>query len=183
MSKLAVLGHGHTAGNAESNNTRRFFGQPVIVRSLLRVNTGKDSVAEIPADWVLIGSGDRANPVSGGGNPSVQNRYFALPDRRVTPYQQNDIPAPLGAADLHPAYSQSNDKAPAGVFMRGWYVNLDPARQEQVFGNGYVIAGKVWFTSFAPAGNSVNGQTSIGVTRLYQRSILPPVLLVVLQRS
>ncbi|MBP7980452.1 MAG: hypothetical protein KAZ06_02025, partial [Tolumonas sp.] len=65
-------------------------------------------------------------------------------------------------------YSQSNDKTPAGVFMQGWYVNLDQAQQEQVFGNGYVVAGKVWFTSFAPAGNSANGQLSIGVTRLYQ---------------
>ncbi len=170
MSKLAALGHGHMADdNAESSNTRRFFGQPVLVRSLLRVNTGKDFVAEIPADWVLMGSGDRANPVSGAGNTPVQNRYFALPDRQVTPYQQNDaIPAPLGAEDLHPAYSQSSDKIPGDVFMRGWYVDLDPARQEQVFGNGYVVAGKVWFTSFAPAGNSVNGQTAIGVTRLYQ---------------
>lgn len=170
MSKLAVLGGGHTADeNAESSNTRRFFGQPVIVRSLLRVNTGKDSVAEIPADWVLIGSGDRANPGFGSGNAPVQNRYFALPDRQVTPYQQNDaIPAPLEAAELHPAYSQSNDKTPAGVFMQGWYVNLDQAQQEQVFGNGYVVAGKVWFTSFVPAGHLANGQPSIGVTRLYQ---------------
>lgn len=34
MSKLAVLGGGHTADENASSNARRFFGQPVIVRSL-----------------------------------------------------------------------------------------------------------------------------------------------------
>lgn len=99
---------------------------------------------------------------------SVQNRYFALPDRQVTPYQQNDaIPAPLEAwSYILPIHKAMIRHQPVSLW--GWYVNLDQAQQEQVFGNGYVVAGKVWFTSFVPAGHLANGQPSIGVTRLYQ---------------
>ncbi len=166
MSKLAALGGGDSPDGGHGNNAHlRFFGQPVIVRSLLRVKTGTDAVADVPADWVLMGSGNRAEPA----NDVAHNRYFALPDRQITPYQpETAIPAPLQLTDLHPAYSQNNDQAPADALMRGWYLNLDPAQHEQVFGNGYVIAGTAWFSSFSPSNPAAGEQTSIGVTRLYK---------------
>lgn len=166
MNKLATFGgRGSPDGSYDRAIHPRFFGQPVIVRSLLRVKNGTDAIADVPADWVLIGSGNRAEPA----DETVQNRYFALPDRQVISYQPGDtIPAPLQLTDLHHVYSQDSDPSPADALMQGWYLNLDTARHEQVFGNGYVVAGTAWFSSFSASDPSVGGQASIGVTRLYK---------------
>ncbi len=157
ISKFAALGASSTG------SPLRFFGQPVIARSLLRVQTGKNAAVDVPADWVLLGSGDRDNLLSPGSN-----RYFALPDRQVEPYTKQDpIPAPLTDKDLHSVFSLKNEHQPADVFMKGWYVDV---AQSQIWGNGYVVAGNVWFTSFTPETpkrTPVNSG-SIGTTRLYQ---------------
>lgn len=78
MNKLAAFGGTASLdGGYDRAIHPHFFGQPVIVRSLLRVKTGTDAIAYVPADWVLIGSGNRAEPA----DSTAQNRYFALPDR------------------------------------------------------------------------------------------------------
>ena len=134
----------------------------MIARSLLRVKLGEKATADVPADWVLLGSGNRDEVIA-----QTSNRYYALPDRQVMPYTKHDpIPAPLSDKDLHQAYSQKAAHQPSDVFMHDWYIDVAKA---QIFGNGYVIAGNVWFTSFTPtAKTGVTDSISIGTTRLYQ---------------
>lgn len=168
ISKLASLGGSADIAAADadssspSSSTLHFFGQPVIARSLLRVKLGEKATADVPADWVLLGSGNRDEVIA-----QTSNRYYALPDRQVMPYTKHDpIPAPLSDKDLHQAYSQKAAHQPSDVFMHGWYIDVAKA---QIFGNGYVIAGNVWFTSFTPtAKTGVTDSISIGTTRLYQ---------------
>lgn len=153
ISRLATLSMSSAA------KPLRFFGQPLIVRSLLRVSSDQYSSVDVPADWVLLGSGNRDELLA----PS-SNGYFALPDRQVIPYAESEnIPDPLTYEDLHSVFSKKSNSSPSGVFTQGWYVDV---AQEQIFGNGYVAAGKVWFTSFDVAAK--NGADSIGTTRLYQ---------------
>ena len=52
-------------------------------------------------------------------------------------------------------------------FSSGWYVDLKQP-QEKIFGNGYVVAGQVWFTSFSPVDNNQSGSASVGMTQLYR---------------
>jgi len=147
-----------------SSPTRpHFFGQPVIARSLLRTKTKQNDFADVPADWVMLGSGERDDVKS-----ISDNQYYALPDLQVTPYvKQDSITAPLTVEDLHPIFYGKDKNQPASVFMQGWYANL---AQEKVFGNGYVVAGKVWFTSFLPATtlHIIDKIQSIGSTQLYK---------------
>lgn len=161
MTKLAVLGH---TQNETSAGVRQFFGQPVIVRSLIRIETGKQAAVEVPADWVLLGSGDRAHPEL---HDSVANYYFALADRQVTPYKKAQAAASMLTLDTLQKINNSGLAVDKTDFSSGWYVDLKQP-QEKVFGNGYVVAGQVWFTSFSPADSNQPGSYSVGTTQLYR---------------
>ena len=52
-------------------------------------------------------------------------------------------------------------------FSSGWYVDLKQP-QEKIFGNGYVVAGQIWFTSFSPVDSNQSGEDSVGMTQLYR---------------
>lgn len=146
-----------------SSKLPRFFGQPVIARSLLRTKIKQNDFVDVPADWVMLGSGERDDVQS-----VSDNQYVALPDLQVKPYtKQDEIAAPLTMKDLHPIFHGKDRNQPSNAFMKGWYANL---AQEKVFGNGYVIGGKVWFTSFLSAAksNAIDKMQSIGSTQLYQ---------------
>lgn len=162
--KISQFASLQTEDDLSSNHTPHFFGQPIIARSLLRTKVQENEFADVPADWIMLGSGERDDVQS-----MSTNRYFALPDRQVTPYaKQDSIAEPLTMKDLHPIFYDKSKAQPSGVFMQGWYANL---AQEKLFGNGYVVAGKVWFTSFLPA--TTNDKTqSIGSTQLYKIDLI-----------
>ncbi len=161
MTKLAALGH---TQNEASAGVRQFFGQPVIARSVVRMETGKQAAVEVPADWVLLGSGDRAHPEL---HDSVQNYYFALADRQVTPYKKAQAAASVLTLDTLQKINNTGLVADKANSSSGWYVDLKQP-QEKIFGNGYVVAGQVWFTSFSPADSNQLGSYSVGTTQLYR---------------
>lgn len=161
MTKLAALG---PAQNETIAGVRQFFGQPVIVRSVVRVETGKQAAVEVPADWVLLGSGDRAHPDQ---HDPVPNYYFALADRQVTPYKKAQAAASVLTLDTLQKINHTGLVADKANFSTGWYVDLKQP-QEKIFGNGYVVAGQVWFTSFSPLDGNQSGGHSIGTTQLYR---------------
>nr|WP_321240762.1 PilC/PilY family type IV pilus protein [uncultured Tolumonas sp.] len=161
MTKLAALG---PAQNETIAGVRQFFGQPVIVRSVVRMETGKQAAVEVPADWVLLGSGDRVHPEQ---MDPVPNYYFALPDRQVTPYKKSQSTASLFTIDTLQKVDLSSAVVKRSDFSSGWYASLKQA-QEKVFGNGYVVAGQAWFTSFSPADSNQSGGDSVGMIQLYR---------------
>ncbi len=161
MTKLAALG---PAQNEAITGVRQFFGQPVIVRSVVRMETGKQTAVEVPADWVLLGSGDRAHPDQ---HDPVPNYYFALADRQVTSYKKTQAAASVLTIDTLQKVNHTGLVADKANFSTGWYVDLKQP-QEKIFGNGYVVAGQIWFTSFSPVDNNQSGGTSVGMTQLYR---------------
>lgn len=77
----------NTGSDSVQSADRRFFTQPVIVRTINKEVTrttvnGKDQYTykERPFDAVLIGSGDRNRPSS---ESTVKNAYFMLRDYNV----------------------------------------------------------------------------------------------------
>ncbi len=161
MTKLAALGQ---AQHETIAGVRQFFGQPVIVRSVVRMETGKQAAVEVPADWVLLGSGDRAHPDQ---HDPVPNYYFALADRQVTPYKKAQAAASVLTIDTLQKINNTGLVADKANFSPGWYVDLKQP-QEKVFGNGYVVAGQVWFTSFSPVDSNQSDGNSVGMTQLYR---------------
>lgn len=176
--KFASLGSDSVQGA-----DRRFFTQPVIVRTLNKEVTrtivnGKDQYTykERPFDAVLIGSGDRNRPSS---ESTVQNAYFMLRDYNVVAknYKTN-TPTALVVSDLYdvtndPFVGKDTDSEilnmrAAITSKKGWVYWLNESGEKSM-GAGVVLQGKLYFTSFLPQVQSFQECTiqSIGAMRQY----------------
>jgi type IV pilus assembly protein PilY1 len=163
--KFAALNGGDVA------NDRRFFNTPDIVR------TRHGSVA---FDAVLLGSGERNNPLA----RDVNNRFYLLQDRQVTPYYSARPTAaecgtdatpgsrygdfrcslPLGEADLYNATANLvQDGSSAEVALAqaalysspGWYITLERSGEKSL-SSSVTFGGNVVFTTFSPDVVSTN---------------------------
>jgi type IV pilus assembly protein PilY1 len=146
-------------------NDRRFFNRPDIVR------TRHGSMA---FDAVLLGSGERNNPLA----RDVNNRFYQLQDRQVTPYYSARPTAaecgtdatpgtrysdfrcslPLGEADLYNATANlvQDGSGPevaaahAALYSSsGWYISLERSGEKSL-SSSITFDGNVVFTTFAP---------------------------------
>ena len=159
--KLATLG-----GDAAATN-RKFFSAPTIVRTYksaaTAITTGTDvsyTYLTVAYDGVLIGSGDRANPVS---STAVDNYYFSIQDTVISPtlYASGSEPDPMDVDDLYdiagdPIGSAEDDAAELAAYAElsaaaGWKYALGGTDDgEKSLGQGVVIDGVSYFTSFEP---------------------------------
>lgn len=164
-------------------NDRRFFTQPVVVRTINKqvtkmVISGEDyfSFKERAFDAVLIGSGDRNRPSS---ESTVQNAYFMLRDYGVVAKNYNTgAPAPITMTDLYDVsvdplagVTATNDllSLRAAITSKsGWKYWLAESGEKSM-GAGVVLQGKLYFTSFLPQVQSFEECTiqSIGAMRQY----------------
>ncbi|HHQ4807544.1 TPA: hypothetical protein ACSP29_001922, partial [Aeromonas veronii] len=164
-------------------NDRRFFTQPVLVRTINKqvtktVISGEDyfSFKDRPFDAVLIGSGDRNRPSS---ESTVQNAYFMLRDYGVVTKSYNTAaPAPITMTDLYDVsvdplagVTDTNDQLSlrAAITSKlGWKYWLAESGEKSM-GSGVVLQGKLYFTSFLPQVQSFEECTiqSIGAMRQY----------------
>ena len=166
-----------------STEDRRFFTAPVIVRSYANkvTKTGDDVFAyqKIPYDGILIGSGDRAHPAT---SVDVNDYYFSIHDYVIAPslFGSTDYPAkptPLTISDL---YSIEGD--PVGTYsgeqilnvfaelsaLKGWKYAFT-GKGEKSLGQGAVLEGTSYFTSFVP-NSTINigcGVGDLGLGWLY----------------
>ncbi|HCV05845.1 pilin biogenesis protein [Pseudoalteromonas sp. APAL1] len=163
--KLASL------GGALSTQDRRFFYKPMIARTMFsKVSEttfeGKTIKTRIdtPFDAVLIGSGNRAKPLSSTAN----DQLFMIRDiNTVTKsFKGADVPDVITQADLMNVDSDPFGKAIDDVEkftelevtlgeFKGWYYNL-PASGEKSLAASTVIGGVAYFTSFSPATATAN---------------------------
>lgn len=176
--KFASLG-----SDATLADDRRFFTQPIVVRTINKQVTATTSggnttysYQDRPFDAVLIGSGDRNRPSS---ESSVRNGYFMLRDYDVTPRTATS-PArtPIQVSDL---YDVTNDPlsaqtttagalaVKAGITSAKGWANWLNEEGEKSLGTGVVLQGKLYFTSFLPQVQSFQQCTiqSIGAARQY----------------
>lgn len=167
-------------------NDRRFYNQPDVVRVEYK---------GVPADAVLIGTGDRSNPgavddSNAANTAAVQNEFYMIRDLGVTPvttdYDSNDCMTAL-VPDFRCALPQDNtdlfdatdnalqdgttaEKAAAETAFegaQGWRIQLE-GEGEKSLSRSVTIQGKVFFGTFTPGVGAANlCEPAAGLGKLY----------------
>lgn len=175
--KVAQLG-----GDTEATD-RKVFTAPVIVRTYENnVTLDEDSnysYNKVPYDGVLFGTGDRSRPAS---DLATQDAFYAIHDYNISPilFGETGYPAkpdPMTESDLYditsdPVGSYSGEQV-LSVYsqlsaLSGWkYLFSDSG--EKSLGQGAVLEGTVYFTSFVPNSvvNITCGVSDLGTGWLY----------------
>lgn len=181
--KFARLGADRQVTPSVLADDRRFFTQPIVVRTINKKVTASVvggnttyTYQDVPFDAVLIGSGDRNRPSS---ESTVHNGYFMLRDYDVVA-RTSTSPArsPIVVSDLYDVTSDplSDQTTANGILAvkagitsaKGWVNWLDEPGEKSL-GAGLVLQGKLYFTSFLPQVQSFQQCTiqSIGASRQY----------------
>lgn len=168
--KLASLG-----GSVDATD-RRFFSQPVIARALITQTvktelldengdeTGEFTVSQYdkPFDAVLLGSGDRTDPIG----TETNDKFFMIKDELIITQSLTgeDIPTTVTITDLmdytdNPLQDLPENTADLSTQQladlleasekSGWFISFDTG--EKSVAKGAVIAGVAYFNSFTPA--------------------------------
>jgi type IV pilus assembly protein PilY1 len=159
LTLLASLGR-HSGGGGIDED-RRFFHRPDLVQS-------KDGNGLF--DAVVVGSGDRANPLDKGG--SHTNFTYMIKDRRTA--AGSGVDTGLEHADFGDVTSNCLQTSGGCTIdlTHGWRLQLEEPG-EKVLATALTLTGKTFFTSYLP--NSGTGATacspSEGSGRLYAVSL------------
>ncbi|GHE79791.1 pilus assembly protein [Thalassotalea profundi] len=178
--------------NAED---RRFFYEPSIVRAFITETIQTDIIdngvtktvirqQETPYDALLIGSGDRSNPLG----TDTQDTFFMIKDENIftrsyssttTPATPSTIVHTNSSSDLYDLTTSVFDDASLSDADRqkeavklsekkGWFINLDKSTGEKNTSSANVINNVVYFTSYTPPDNVVLAcEVPGGESRLY----------------
>ena len=141
LSLLASLGR-HAMNSSGKDDDRRFFHRPDLVPS-------RDEHGSF--DAVLIGSGDRPDPLDIGG--MVDNYFYMIKDRNIAVGAGVDTGmdhAYLG--DVTDNCLQVNAGSCTVDLGDGWKLALE-SPGEKVLATPITIAGNVYFTSYIPQGD------------------------------
>lgn len=181
-----LITHMLDANNNTQTTDRRFFSAPDIVRTTWN---GR------PIDAILIGSGDRTNPIAKDypNNPTVDDQFYMIRDLHTKPYVapldpkscEDDNPNPdfrcylplkpwetddfydITANYLEIGTPEQKAAALAGLTAaHGWRLDLT-GDGEKSMSSSVTIAGKVLFTTFSPVVDLVGCGFSAGTARLY----------------
>jgi type IV pilus assembly protein PilY1 len=167
--KLASLGNGNTSGGTHAND-RRFFYEPDIVRAYITETIDSGTVDEngkaiivkqnVPYDAILLGSGDRTNPV---GNDNA-DKFFMIKDINIRTQQftSSTIPAtptPIIVSDLadytdnpfgEQLTSQEKETLSLQVSQKsGWYIDFEQTGEKNT-ASSVTLNNVVYFTSYTP---------------------------------
>ena len=165
--KLASLG-----SEISNLDDQRFFYEPTIVRTFISEtiettisdgNGGTDRIVvhqEVPYDAILIGSGDRSNPL---GKDTTDTVYMIKDSNVVTqtfPGSVTPVPTVLNKSDLYnytdnpfskTMSSQEEEDLKVAVSQKsGWYLDLIESGEKST-APGLVINGVAYFTTYSPA--------------------------------
>jgi type IV pilus assembly protein PilY1 len=158
LSLLAELGR-HDSG--DKDNDRRFFHRPDIVQ-----NFDQDG----PYDAVLIGAGDRADPLDAAG--VTTNWFYMIKDRAFKPGTGADTN--LDHSDFGDVTNtcQLKDGACTADLSNGWALELTTGG-EKALSTATTLGGTVYFSTYLPPGASSAGACgpSEGNGRLYAVSL------------
>jgi len=141
LSLLASVGR-HAAGSAGKADDRRFFHRPDIVQT--RDQSGI-------FDAILLGSGDRPDPLDIGG--VVDNYFYMIKDRQVVP--GTGLDAGINHLDLGDVTSNCLQEGGACSvnLTDGWRLAF-PDVGEKSLATAVTIDGTVFFTTYIPSGGS-----------------------------
>lgn len=166
--KLASLG-----GSATNDEDRRFFSEPSIVRTFISETletTIKDEGGntktittrqEKPYEAVLIGSGDRSNPLG----TDTQDTFYMIKDEniRTQSFSSTTTPKIPNAITLGDLYDYSGNPFSKALTTQaletleievseksGWYIKFDKTSGEKSSSSAIVINGVAYLTSYIP---------------------------------
>jgi type IV pilus assembly protein PilY1 len=167
--KLASLGNGGGTGGTQAND-RRFFSEPDIVRAYITetINSGKKDSGgkdiivqqDIPYDAILIGSGDRTNPISTNND----DKFFMIKDIHIKTQQFTSstlpaIPDTIILSDLadytgnpfdQVLTTQERETLSLEVSLKmGWFIDFEQSGEKNT-SKSLVINNVVYFTSYTP---------------------------------
>lgn len=167
--KLASLGNASET-SATHNNDRRFFSEPDIVRAYITetidtgmVDDGGKAIIvqqDIPYDAILIGSGDKTNPL----NSNNDDAFFMIKDinirsRQFTSSTVPSIPDPIKINDLadytdNPfgdvLTTQEREALSLQVSLKsGWFIDLNLSGEKST-ASSITINNQVYFTTYTP---------------------------------
>jgi type IV pilus assembly protein PilY1 len=138
LTLLATLGR-HAPLASGKTDDRRFFHRPDLVPT-------KDAYG--PFDAVVIGSGDRADPLDKGGTAS--NYFYMIKDRNVLP--GTGVDSAIVPADLGDVTDNCLQVGSCVIDLtNGWQLQLVDIG-EKVLATPITIDGQVFFTSYLPNG-------------------------------
>ncbi|MFA5939421.1 MAG: PilC/PilY family type IV pilus protein [Sinimarinibacterium sp.] len=165
LTLLANVGRhaSYTDGLVTRMNDRRFFHEPDIARV-------KDPVTAQIYDAVVVGSGDRENPLDYGGAP--KNWFYMIKDRNLAVGSATD--STLGhedLADITDGCLLKPDATPTTCglepkFSNGWRLQMEETG-EKVLAAPLTLAGTVFFTSYIPTTLDDACEPSEGTGRVY----------------
>jgi type IV pilus assembly protein PilY1 len=160
--RLLNAGRGFTS---DVTNDRRFFNRVDIAQT--RDDSG-------PFDAVLVGSGDRENPLE----VDVENWFYMIKDRQIsvgappTTTLNHDDLVDLSDNCLQTGTEESCLTATEqSQFEDGWRIQLEAASGEKNLAAAVTSGGNVFFTTFAPEPVSATCGLSEGVGRFYALSL------------
>lgn len=152
MYRLAQLGRAEP-GNNNKDNDRRFNHDPDLVF---------DRDADGPYDGVLIGSGDREDPLDVGG--VTQNRFYLIKDRGIAVGALSGNSTltdggTTGLTDITDVCVSGDQAVPCstGSLARGWKLRLEEGAGEKSLAKSVTESGVVYFTTYLKAGTSEEG--------------------------
>jgi type IV pilus assembly protein PilY1 len=143
LTLLASVGR-HSSGFSGSWEDRRFFHRPDLVQT-------KDEFGNF--DAVIIGSGDRADPLDNGG--TAGNFMYVIKDRGTT------VGAGTNTGFEHADLADVTDNclqegSDCGLDLTvGWRLQMETLG-EKILATPLTISGSVFFTSYIPPGGSLD---------------------------
>ena len=156
LTLLASVGR-HSSGSAGVITDRRFFHRPDLVPS-----KDKDGIF----DGVVVGSGNRADPLDSGG--IVANYLYMIKDRRTA--IGSGVETGIQHVDFGDVTSNclQNGGTCAVNLTTGWRLAMLDSG-EKILATPLTVTGKVFFTSYLPRGGSAATACapSEGAGRLY----------------
>jgi type IV pilus assembly protein PilY1 len=159
LSLLASVGR-HSDGSSGKGSDRRFFHRPDLVQT-------KDQDGNF--DAVLIGSGDRADPLDGGG--TAINYFYMIKDRNTAVGSGMDTG--IDQSILDDVTSNCLQDGSCSMDLKhGWKLRMESSG-EKILATPLTMSGKVFFTSYMPQGGSKASacSPSEGSGRLYAVSL------------
>lgn len=161
LTLLAALGR-HATGASGKADDRRFFARPDIVQSV-----DEDG----PFDAVLIGSGDREDPLDKAD--AADNWLFMIKDRNVVKGtgDDEDMVEISDLGDVTDTCLTLGGECTADL-AKGWALNLE-AKGEKALATPVTVNNVAYFTTYLPPAASSDGACGLseGSGRLYAVSL------------
>jgi len=159
LTLLASVGR-HSDGASGASTDRRFFHRPDLVLAT-------DDVGNF--DAVLIGSGNRADPLDGGG--AATDFFYMIKDRNTAAGSGSNVVH--DHADFGDVTDNCLQEGSCMVNLdTGWRLRME-SNGEKILATPLTLTGKVFFTSYLPKGGSTATACapSEGAGRLYAVSL------------